>query len=225
MRGHHEPFSLELATDTRLPCPTLMKRLIYPLLGLSLAACGGDDTSSGGPDASAGACAGLGDPAGTIATFPGDFSGSVMGAGADLTVAEGTCTDEAYYEPDGEDVVVAIEGLTVGQLYAAVLETEEDLGFYVLSSCDVMSGMVGGGCDLFDDANLTGEANTFTAGAASQWIVVDTGTDAADLTTGDFTLSVFEAECASSDDCGGDTPNCVDFFCVECASDFDCAAA
>jgi len=198
--------------------------LLYTLL--FLAACGGDDSSSGDDvDAGGGACADLGTPSGTIASFPGDVSGTVLGEGADLTVAEGTCTVDNYFEPVGEDTVIALEGLTTGQLYAAVLEADDDLGFYVLSSCEVAGGSVTGGCDLFEDGTLGGEQHTFTASAESQLVVIDTGSDSADLTTGDFTLRVFEAECETSDDCSGGTPNCVGFVCVECATDFDCTAA
>lgn len=202
-----------------------MKRaLLLSSVLLLIPACG-DDASTGddtGPDADPGACEGLGDPAGSITSYPGSFSGTVAGAGADLTVAEGTCTVDDFYDPVGEDVVVSLGGLTSGQKYAVVLDATDDLGFYVLSGCEVADGMVTGACDVFEDVSLAGEQHTFTASGETAWIVVDTGADAADLTTGDFTLDVFAAECEESPECSGATPQCVDFTCVQCATDFDC---
>lgn len=205
-----------------------MKRpLLYSLLlVLATAACG-DDAATGddAPDADLGSvCAGLGAPTGTIAAYPGSYSGSVVGAGADLTVPEGTCTVENYYEPIGEDLVVGLSGLRSGQLYAVVLDSADDLGFYVLSGCDVADGVVGGSCDVFEDVSFGGEEYTFTASGETAWIVVDTGTESADLTDGNFELRVFEAECEDASACSGGTPQCVDYTCVECASDFDCTA-
>jgi hypothetical protein len=208
------------------------------LIALAAAACGGKsssnpDAASGNPDASttpdgpaAGACAEFAAPAGTIA-LPGTFDGSVVGKGADLSVAMGACAtevDDFYFEPKGEDTVVKVTGLTSGSKYGVVLTTDDDLSFYVATGC--MNGSPGAGqCAVFDDASYTTEAAAFTASAAEEYIVIDNSEDPAPPTTGNFSLKVVAAECTDDTECttAGKT-HCVQFACVECANSFDCTS-
>ncbi len=206
-----------------------MKRLLYiPLVLLALPACG-DDAATGDdsmdPDADPGACAGLGTPAGTISAYPGTFSGSVVGGGADLTAPDMTCTVNDYFDAViGEDVVVSLTGLTAGAKYAVIVDSTDDLAFYVLSGCDIDAGVVQGACDVFEDVSSGGEEHTFTASGETAYVVVDTILEGTDLATGDFELRVIEAQCEASTECSGGTPQCVGYQCVECATDFDCDA-
>lgn len=196
------------------------------LLAFALSACG-DDGPGAGPDADPGpgACAALGAIATSLDSYPATFSGTVIGGGADLHVAEGVCTEEAFFDPTGEDIVVALTNLTAGTAYGVVLASEVDLGFYVLTDCGaIATGEVTGGCPLFEDGTLTGESNDFVAPASGTvWLVIDNGDDAA--TAGDFELLVRESECAEDAECSGASPICVDFGCVECRDNFDCTAA
>ena len=220
------------------------RRVLLPLLVvLPLGACG--DDGGGAPDASVPdaevpdpdatprpACAELGDPAATISSYPGSAAGTVVGAGADLQVAEGVCTvegdpgDPSYYAPIGEDAVVALAGLTPGTRYGVVLDSADDLGFYVITGCDEdAGGPVAGQCHVFDDRTALGERHSFTPDAADAFVVVDTANVSGPPETGDFTLRVLEVECDDAAQCAAPTPVCSDFECVECATSFDCTSA
>jgi hypothetical protein len=173
------------------------------------------------PDATeAGAC---GTAAGAISSYPGTYSGSVIGGGADYNVAEGTCTVEVgYYDQAGEDVVIDLSGLTAGTNYAVTVDSADDLGVYVATSCDA-AGPASGACLAMTDATLAGETIYFTATGATASVIVDNYDAAA--TAGDFTLTVDVAECIDSTECSGATPTCVNYDCVECATSFDCGTA
>ena len=206
---------------------------VLPLLFL-LAACGDDggsppdagppDAEPPPPDAMVPACTELDDPAGTIASYPGSFSGSIVGAGANLVVAQGVCTvEESYYAPIGEDAVVALTGLTIGTEYGVIVDAVDDLSFYVVTGCDeAAGGPAAGQCAVFDDRTTRGEAHVFTPAAADAFVVVDTAEISGQPETGDFTMRVVEVECESAAECADPTPICFEFGCVECDDDFDC---
>jgi hypothetical protein len=210
----------------------------HPLLttltfgSLLFAACG-DDGGGGTPDAppdppdpDAPLAAVCGTPDGTISTYPGTFSGDTTGAGADLTVAEGACaTENLWFDPVGEDQVVALEGLTPNALYVVDLNsTVADLSFYVAEMCDA-AGPTAGACLLFSDATVAGtsELFAFRAPASGRAAVIVDSYDAAEI--GAYTLMVSPGECLVDGDCtAGGTPRCgPTFTCVQCANDFDCA--
>ena len=194
-----------------------------------LAACGGgsgDDADDVGPDASdPAACSELESPTATISQYPGTASGSVSGAGADLSAAEGACTQEgSWYDAIGSDSVVALTGLSNGGIYKVTLTAADDLSMYVITGCDDTTAMPGTGeCLMFDDTGVSGdgEINGFVATGSDAYLVVDTYDDTG-LTTGAFTVAVEAGECIDNTQCSGATPICVDFACVECGDDFDC---
>lgn len=165
--------------------------------------------------------------AGEITSYPGTFTGTVLGAGADLTVPDGGCatqTGDQWYDPVSEDVVIRLGGLTAGTTYAVTLTTDEDLSFYVTTACPAMAGAVTG-CLNFTDTSFTSEQGTFVAAAAEHFLIVDAPEAP---TTGAFTLDIVAAECTAdteATDCAAPTPYCVEFACVECVSSFDCAAS
>ena len=206
-------------------------RILASLLVIT-AACGDDGNSNndGGPgDGSNGTCTTA--PL-AISSVPGMVMGTVKGGGADLNSPEGSCTEEyGYYEPVGEDTVVAINGLTPGMRYGLLLSSEDDLSLYVTPSCPPATGMVAG-CTTFTDEAIplfsaAPEEITFTATASTHYVVVDTGLEGADIATGNFKLDVSPASCGPQTemtDCTGTTPYCREFACRECVSGFDCAA-
>jgi hypothetical protein len=205
-------------------------RILASLLFIT-AACGDDGPSNndGGNGDGGNTCATA--PL-AIASVPGMVMGTVKGKGADLNSPEGSCTDEfGYYEPTGEDEVVAINGLTPGMRYGLTLQSmSDDLSLYITASCPPATGMVTG-CTTFTDEAVVFFTNdpeviTFTATAATHYVVVDTGIDK--LEDGNFTLAIEPATCGPQTemaDCTGGTPYCVDFGCVQCVSGFDCDAA
>ncbi|MCA9675112.1 MAG: PPC domain-containing protein [Kofleriaceae bacterium] len=209
--------------------PFLISFVVAPL-GV-LAACG--DNNSAPPDASvddaavqpdgdtAAAC---GAPVATIDSYPGSYTGTVIGAGADLEVADMVCTVTGpYFAPDGEDLVIELDGLTVGQAYGVNLESPNDVGYYVLTACDADTGVDLTACAAFLDTTAMGEQGAFTATTTTAWLVIDTFNET--LTVGDFTVAVTEAECATAADCSGDDHACVGGVCVGCATDADCTDA
>lgn len=212
-------------------------RLAIATLLVGLAACGGSDSKQ--PDATvlpdgpnfAGACAELGNPVSTISSYPGMYAGTVNGAGSNLRVDDGVCTNQVggamgYFDPVGEDTVVKLTGLTVGTSYGVQLVTDEDLSFYVISGCDgAAGGPTAGQCDAFDDARLTTETASFTATATEEYVVVDTAADPMAPPTGAFTLNVDVAQCVDDSGCSGATPACENFKCTECHGSFDCTNA
>lgn len=206
----------------------------YRILGslLVFAAACGDDGGNKNNDG------GNGDGGGTCSTaplslaVPGMVTGTVKGAGADLSSPEMNCTNEfGWYDPKGEDTVVALTGLTPGMRYGVTLQSEsDDLSLYITPTCPPATGNVTG-CTTFTDEAVVFFSNdpeviTFTASAATEYMVIDTGSDAADVTDGNFTLQVTAgATCGPQTemaDCTGGTPYCVDFGCVQCVSGFDC---
>ena len=201
-------------------------RLTLALALVPAAACGGDD-DGGDPNL----CTEMTTPSGSIDSYPGEFSGMTVGGGADLSTPEGACADETggWYEPVGEDVVVSLDNLTPGQMYGVMLESAEDVGYYVVTGCQIAnSGPAPGECLAFNDATPAGESGVFTAPETGNvWVVVDSANfDGMAPPTGAFTLRVIEAECtADNNTCAAPTPACVDFQCVECGSPFDCPSA
>ncbi|MFN0251949.1 MAG: PPC domain-containing protein [Kofleriaceae bacterium] len=205
-------------------------RILTSLLFLA-AACGDDGPSNndGGNGDGGGTCSTA--PL-TIATVPGMVMGTVKGKGADLNSPEGSCTEEyGYFEPTGEDEIVAINGLVPGMRYGLTLQSmSDDLSLYVTANCPPATGMVTS-CTTFTDEAIVFFTNdpeviTFTATAATHYVVVDTGIEM--LEDGNFTLAIEPATCGPQTemaDCTGGTPYCLDFGCVQCVSGFDCSAA
>jgi hypothetical protein len=208
-------------------------RFLLPTL-LAVAACGG---GGGGDDMSGDDGPGLTCAMATATVAVGSsVDGNVKGAGADVTATEDSCTDQnSYYEPDGEDQVVELTGLTAGKKYGVRVTSEDDLSVYITSDCP-MGGAVTN-CSAFSDSGVTGDPETvaFTATGATAFAVVDYNTgglpDPDDPTSigGPFTINVVEAQCSidSEDtDCSGATPRCGDDFqCHQCASELDCSGA
>ncbi len=196
------------------------------LLAVALPACGGDDGAAT-PDAGdgPGECSAIGTIATTLDSYPATYSGTVIGGGADLHVAEMVCTEESFYDPTGEDVVIALTNLTPGSAYGVVVESDSDLGFYIVTDCGAITdGEVTGGCPLFEDGTLAGELNTFVAPASgSAWLVIDNGDTT--LTEGSFELLVREPECEDDAGCTGAAGVCANFGCEECRDSFDCTEA
>ena len=213
------------------------------VLGISAAlmgACGDDD----GGDADAGisfidasnetpvdappappACDEFAAPATTLSTYPATYSGDTGGAGADLEVASGVCTDErSYYGQPGDDQVVALTGLTAASEYAIKITSAADISFYLATDCsDEAGGPAAGDCLLFVDESGGSEFGDFTAPASGAvMLVIDnySGTPATDAT---YVLEVYEPECSDDDGCSVPTPFCFERICVACVTSFDCA--
>ncbi len=206
-----------------------MRTLAYLLLttACAVAACGGDDggaTPDAGTDAPVGGVCGV--EAITLSTYPATFTGTVLNAGDDLDVIEGACADErGYWGPYGLDQVVALTGLTAGTAYVVELDTAEDLGVYVTSTCDA-GGPATGSCLLLVDETVGAEIADFVAPAGGAvFLVIDTA-DAVSLTDGAYTLAVRAAECTTSAQCTtAGAPICNNYECVQCTTSFQCSAA
>lgn len=208
--------------------------LLFALLGAGVFACGDDDGGNGSADASVGAdadtadaagelCAEFADPAGTISSYPGSFSGDAAGAGADLQVVEGVCLDERdFYPQAGDDQVVLLSDLTPGQEYAVRLRGAADFSFYIATSC-ADAGPSEGECLLFVDQAGGREFGEFVAPDGGQvHVVIDQFSDepAADAS---YTLEVYEPECDGDEACtAADAGVCFERTCVGCASPVDC---
>lgn len=205
-------------------------RILASLL-LVAAACG-DDGNKNNNDG------GNGDGGNTCATaplqitsVPGMVMGTVVGGGADLTVPETGCAETYdWFDPVGEDTVVAVSGLTVGQRYGITLQSKtDDLSAYITAECPPATGMVTG-CTSFVDTAFPFFTNdpeivTFTATASTHYIVVDTSATMMNVEDGDFTLEVTNATCGpqtEAADCAQGMPYCVDFACKQCITSFDC---
>lgn len=206
-----------------------------------IAACGGGDGKDKAADAGpsfdggatidgggGGACPEFTTPAGVINTFPGMFSGSLTGAGADFDVAEGVCADERLFFPQiGEDLVVQLDGLTPGSSYVVSIQSGGDVSFYVASGCT--SPTLEGECLLFSDqVELdAAEIGDFVAPAnGTAFVVVDSYYEAADLPDGTFTVTVAEPECTVDAECtDAAAPFCSNNTCVACLEDYDCTDA
>lgn len=204
-----------------------------------VAACSGsdkDDAADGGPGFDSGPTIDAGDtqncpefatPAAVIDTFPGTFSGTLIGAGADFDIAAGVCTDERDHFPQaGEDLVVQLNNLTAGAEYLVNILSDGDISFYVATGCSAPS--LDGECLLFVDSTLGGEAESgpFVAPAnGTAFVVVDHFGDPP-IDVGEFTLTVAEPECSVDLDCtDGATPFCSNNICVACLDSFDCTEA
>ncbi len=208
-----------------------MRRLSCILITslMALAACGGDDGGDGNnPDAATDGPGGgvCGVETTTLSTYPATYTGTVLQGGDDLDVAEGACADErGYYGPYGADQVIVLNGLTAGTTYVLELETEEDLGMYVTSTC--AAGAPGtGACLLLVDVSLANEVGEFVAPAGgSVFVVIDTA-DGFSLTNGNYTLGVRVAECTTNAQCTNPaTPVCSSFECVQCTNSFQCTTS
>lgn len=204
----------------------MIKRLLLVSLVVS-AACGDDDGNSPLPDSGPHPTCTTA-TVGEITTYPGQFTGTTLGGGADLTAPEDTCstqTEGAWFDPLGEDVVIRLGGLTAGTAYLVTLTTEDDLSFYVTSDCPPASGEVGA-CLNFTDVNFTNEQGAFVATGTEHYLVIDASDDPSPPKTGQFTVEVAAAACTEeteATDCASPTPFCVDFTCVQCATSFDCS--
>lgn len=205
-----------------------MKRRAILSLVLATAACGDDGGNNPTPDSPPGpTCATA--TAGDITSYPGMFMGTTLGGGADLTAAEGACatqTEDAWFDPLGEDVIIHLGGLTPGASYVVKLTTADDLSFYVTSSCPPATGAVSE-CINFTDVRFVDETGAFVAAGTDHWLVIDASDDPGPPDTGSFTVEVDVAECTVETEmtaCAMATPFCQDFGCVQCLSYFDCAS-
>jgi hypothetical protein len=203
-----------------------------------IAACGGGDgkdkAADAGPSFDAAetpdggdvqACPDFSAPAGTIATFPGTFSGTTAGAANDFDVAAGVCDSDGVLFKGGnagEDTGVQLDGLTAGASYLVSLESPGDLSFFVATGCtDVaLTGECLASVDAVEGGTETGEFVAPASGTA--FVIVDSFYAAADLEDGTFTLAVAEPECVVDEDCGGATPFCADNVCVACSNSIQC---
>ena len=214
------------------------------LLGLALAACGGGDDDGGGGDNPGGAdsgavgpdsndlpaeCAELVAPVGTIDSYPGSYDGATIGGGADLSNPQGVCGENAadWYEQVGEDVVVQLTGLTPGAPYAVTVDSEEDVGVYVVTGCQALNaGPAEGECLGYADSTAVGEQIGFVGPESGiAWAVVDSANLPEAPPTGSFSLAVALVECVNGFECTNpDEPACSsDFTCnpgfAECTGD------
>ncbi|HTM19628.1 MAG TPA: hypothetical protein VL172_03945, partial [Kofleriaceae bacterium] len=205
---------------------------LLPLL--LLAACGGGggstdagvDSGGGNPDAMLAACAEFDSPAGTISSYPGSFTGDLVGAGADLSAPIGRCTDERdWYDPAGEDQVVHLTGLTAGTLYGVILDSDADMSFYVATGCGDGEPLAGA-CLVFVDTEIGGgEVAEFTGPASGEaYLVIDNFDTGLADPDGGYTVTVLPAECTDNTGCTDVAkPLCFNYQCVECVSSLDCS--
>lgn len=204
-------------------------RILASLL-LVVAACGDDDGGGGGIDGGGDGnnvtCASA---TAEITSYPGMFAGTIKGQGKDLSAAEDTCAENTgggWFDPNGEDTVVALHGLTAGKTYVVDLDTQDDLSFYVTTDCPAASPVTG--CLVFTDESYKAERGAFTAASADAFLVIDSAEAEGVPPTGDFTAKVEEAVCTEATEataCAAATPFCSDFACVACLTAFDCTAA
>ncbi len=207
---------------------TSSNRLLLASLVLFAGACGDDGNSN--PDAPPGDVGPMACATATtmIASYPGMLDDTIVGSGKDLTVPEMGCANESdWFEPKGEDKVIALTGLTVGSRYGITLSSDDDVSMYVTPSCPPASGAVTG-CVLFTDTGLEGDGETglFTATATEMYLIIDNAELPAP-STGEFNVKVVEAQCSADTemaDCSAATPFCLDFACKQCVSAFDCTA-
>lgn len=208
----------------------LFRNSAVPLVLLLAAACSSDDGAS--PDAALPDAVEIGicTPATVLSAYPANFSGDVVGAGADIDVAEGVCDVEfSHFAQAGEDEVVELANLTPGANYVVVMESAADLSFYVVSDC-TGADPVAGECPVFTDAELAGtpEIAEFTApDSGSAFVIVDHFAQEEPLTNGAYSLSVLEPECLEDVECSESpaTPYCLNFECVACETSFQCDTA
>lgn len=210
-------------------------RLLLPLLLVLASACDAGDARGPdggaadagvdtGADAAMGACAEFAAPAMVLSSYPATFTGTVSGAGADVDVATGQCADQrSFFDPQGEDVVIELAGLSPGTDYVVKLDGASDVSFYIATGCSELAAGPGTNqCLLFVDGGGANEHGDFTAPAGPTYLVVD-HFGAEPLADGAFTVHVTPAECTTSAECGTDV--CFARLCVECGSPFDCTTA
>ena len=144
-----------------------------------VAACGDNNSHPDGTPSDAAPIQMCGVPVASI-TAPGEFSGTTIGAGADVMVAEGACADERFFAgSSGEDQVVNVLGLTPGTYYALELETDDDLSFYVTTGCDA-EGPLADACLLHVDLSFRDELAEILAPPTGQFaVVIDSSNDPA----------------------------------------------
>lgn len=210
-------------------------KLVIPI-ALFAVACGGGDDDKATPDAGGDnadatvgvvGCEKFDTPAGTINTYPGTFSGNLVGAGADHNVAEMICTDErSYFAQDGEDQVIRLDGLAPGQRYGIVIDgAGSDLGAYVVNGCSG-SDVAAGECLVFADEQVAeSEIVDFLGPNSGPLFLVVDHFGEGPLDAGAYTVDIIEAECGNDTECSGATPFCSEFVCVECLTSFDCQTA
>jgi len=205
------------ATATAIVATVALVALVA-LVGCS----GGSATPDASPDAPASAC---GAAVATISSFPGEYAGVTLGAGADLAVAEGACADERLYFGDaGEDEVIEVTGMTPGTYYVISLETADDLAFYVATACNDDGPSIA--CLLHVDQTTGDEAAEVLAPSNGRFlVVVDASNDPIAPATGAYTLRIAEAACVPGELACTDPIRtiCSDYTCVECAGALDCA--
>jgi hypothetical protein len=159
-------------------------------------------------------------------SVPGSVTGTVVGAGRDVSILPTQCAELAndlYFEPLGEDVIVRLTGLTVGETYAVILDTHDDLSFYVLDRCPLDTNAAA--CSVFVDEDYGKESAAFVATSPEHYVVIDTAAFPFPI-TGNFTLTVKPPECTSDAMCTTQPgPVCAHFACRQCGDSFDCSSA
>jgi hypothetical protein len=200
-------------------------RQIGCLVLVATAACGPDEYIPAGPDAPGSTACGV--VAGTIAAYPGSYTGATVGAGADLAVSAGSCAvEDGHSGASGDDQVVALTNLIAGEAYVVTVDTVEDLSFYVTTACSD-GGPTTGACALHVDATLDYERGAFDAPGADAFVVIDSANSPIVPTTGSYTVHVTPVECSDPADCTDPSrPVCSIFgSCVACVEPFDCDTA
>jgi hypothetical protein len=118
---------------------------------------------------------------------------------ADLIVAEGICDVEDVFDPwppmIGEDLVVHLTNLEPLTTYDVSLESNPDIGFYVISGCDPETAQPGAGqCQSVHEITPDGEEGTLSAPDGGElWIVIDTRAAVGQLSAGPYPLPVAPA--------------------------------
>src|SRR5678815_4913158 len=141
---------------------------------------------------------------------PAHVTGAV--SGADLVSPVGCTVTDAPFGADsaGPDQVIPLHGLRGGVAYVVRLVAGDDLQFYVTTGCNTPQGPGGDQCLLFEDASLdTTEVGRFVATGTTAYVVVDYYASHAPVSTA-FALDVYEEQCSSEAQCGGETPACSD---------------
>ncbi len=205
-----------------------------------LSACSGDEPAAddGGTssvaDAGAGepgdpACREFADPVAELRSYPAMTSGDLGGAGADLNVDPQQCAMTSVpfgAQAPGPDQVVSLSELEPGRMYGVRVSSQSDLAFYIATGCSAAPGPSGGECLLFVDSSTGGsELGVFAGPPSGRAFVVVDHYQADAPANGAFAVEVYPTECQDDAACGGRTPYCVGYRCVECDTSFDCPSA